>query len=101
MQPKRRSLKVFEAVLISLSLAACASKDAQPTADAKIIGGASMDTDRMVTVMLRAEGEHGTVGDTAFFMKPDHKDYEKTIQHVGGLKPGQMKPYPACPPSAN
>ncbi len=56
-----------------------------------------MDADRMITVMLRAEDGHGMVGDAAFFMNPDHKDYDKTIQHVGGLKPGQSKPYPAWP----
>ncbi|MFN0079363.1 MAG: hypothetical protein ACKVY0_23100 [Prosthecobacter sp.] len=56
-----------------------------------------MSADRMITVMLRAEDGQGAVGDAAFFMSPGHKDYEETIQHVGGLKPGQTKPYPAWP----
>jgi len=47
--------------------------------------------------MLRAEDDHRIMGNAAFFMNPDHKDYHTTIQHVGGLKPGQSKPYPAWP----
>ncbi|MBK8090787.1 MAG: hypothetical protein IPK32_01985 [Verrucomicrobiaceae bacterium] len=79
-------------------LSACVSTDTRPESEAsEVIGSASMDADRMITVMLRAEDGHGMAGDAAFFMNTDHKDYDETIQHVGGLKPGQSKPYPAWP----
>jgi len=84
--------------LLALGLTACATKKEETTpSKAKIIGTSSMDSDRMITVILRAEDGHGMVGDTAFFMNPGHKDYKMTIDHVGGLKPGQSKPYPAQP----
>ena len=93
-----RIMKVFLLMLLALGLTACAAKIVQPQpSNSEIIGCASMDADRMITVILRAEDGHGMVGDAAFFMNPGHKDYKKTIQHVGGLKPGQSKPYPAWP----
>lgn len=90
-------MKAVFATMLSLGLISCASKKVQPLPPTGIIGSASMDADRLITVMLRAEDGHGMVGDAAFFMSPGHKDYKKTIQHVGGLKPGQSKPYPAWP----
>jgi hypothetical protein len=86
---------VFAAFLLVL-LSACKSAQVQaPVENSASIGSASMDSDRMIIVMLRAEDGQGAVGDAALFMKPGHKDYQKTLQHVGGLKPGQTKPYPA------
>ncbi len=88
---------IFAAFLLSL-LSACQSVKVWTLNESmESIGSASMDADRMITVMLRAEDGKGMVGDTAFFMNPGHNDYKKTILHVGGLKPGQSKPYPAWP----
>lgn len=91
-------MKLSVSILLAFGLTACSSKNMQPPpSNEEIIGSASMDAERMITVMLRAEDGHGMVGDAAFFLNPSHKDYQKTIQHVGGLKPGQSKPYPAWP----
>jgi hypothetical protein len=90
-----RLLFIFAAVIW---LSGCKSTDTQPESESsEVIGSASMDADRMITVMLRAEDDHRIMGNAAFFMNPDHKDNHTTIQHVGGLKPGQSKPYPAWP----
>ena len=97
-----RFMQVFLFTLLALGLTTCATKKEQTTpSKAEIIGSASMGSYRMITVILRAEDGHGMVGDTAFFMNPGHKDYKMTIEHVGGLKPGQSKPYPACSQNSN
>ena len=91
-------MKAIFIPLVIIGLTACSSTSAPISGETAVtIGIASMSADRMITVMLRAENGKSVVGDAAFFMNPGHKDYEKTIQHVGGLKPGQTKPYPAWP----
>lgn len=91
-------MKAIFVLLVIIGLTACSSTSAPtPGETAGTIGIASMPADRMITVILRAQNGKSSVGNAAFFMNPDHKDYQKTIQHVGGLKPGQSKPYPAWP----
>jgi hypothetical protein len=61
---------------------------------AKSIGQASMNPDGTIVLDLRAEGPGGARGDARFTYPPDHKDYQMILKHLGGLKPGEVKPVP-------
>ena len=61
------------------------------------IGSATMEQDGTIVLMLRAEGPGGTVGDAMFRYPKTHPDYQKTLDHLGGLKPGESKPVPPWP----
>ncbi len=53
-----------------------------------------MSADRTITIELRTELEGGGIGEATFVYKPDDPMYDKTIRHVGGLKPGETKSVP-------
>ncbi len=61
------------------------------------IGSATMQSDRVILLQLRAEGEGGMVGDALLTYAPDHPQYQKILTHVGGLRPGESKPVPPWP----
>jgi len=63
------------------------------------IGSATMEADGTLVLMLRAEGPDGTVGDAMFRYPKTHPDYQKTLDHLGSLKPGETKPVPSWPDS--
>ena len=61
------------------------------------IGSATMKKDGTILLQLRATGEGGVVGDALFTYKKGHHRYQKIIERVGGLEPGQSKPVPPWP----
>ena len=61
------------------------------------IGSATMKEDGTIVLQLRAEGPNGITGDALLTYPPDHADYRKILDHVGGLEPGQEKPVPPFP----
>ena len=63
----------------------------------KSIGSATMKKDGTIVLQLRATGEGGLVGDALFTYKKGHHRYDKIIERVGGLEPGQSKPVPPWP----
>lgn len=69
-------------------------KSAAPQAS---IGSATMERDGTLVFMLRAEGPGGLVGDAMFRYPTNHPQYQKMLEHVGGLKPGESKPVPPFP----
>jgi hypothetical protein len=62
--------------------------------ESRPIGTATMNADRSIDLMLRAEGTGGLVGDSFRNVKKGDKDYERILEHLGGLKPGESKPVP-------
>jgi hypothetical protein len=61
------------------------------------IGQATMLADGTIHLMLRAEGPGGAVGDAMFILRPGMQNYEATVVHVGGLRPGESKSVPPWP----
>jgi len=58
------------------------------------IGSARMETDGTIVLQLRAESSGGTIGDAVLRYPPDHPEYNKVLQHLGGLEKGQEKLVP-------
>ena len=61
------------------------------------IGVATMEKDGTVVLQLRAEGPGGILGDGLLRYPPDHPDYTKILDHIGGLTKGQAKKVPPWP----
>jgi hypothetical protein len=98
-----RPLRQLEVIVAALSVAACspttsATRD-QQTADSmeaspKSIGEASMEEDGTIVLRLRAESDAGVIGDGFVRYPPDHEEYARVLDHLGGLEPGESKPVP-------
>lgn len=79
-------------------LAACAHEPRiAPTKDGDIIGTATMDESRRVSLTLGSVGCDGTIAHGFMIYRVGDPDYARTIEHIGGLEPGQSKPVPAWP----
>lgn len=61
------------------------------------IGSATMEPDGTIVMVLRAEGPDGAVGDGLDVVRPADRDYASVLAHLGGLKPGEIKPVPPWP----
>jgi hypothetical protein len=61
------------------------------------IGAATMTDDGTLILDLRAEGEHGEVGDARIVIPPSDPHYEAMRTHLGALEPGAWKPVPPWP----
>ena len=61
------------------------------------IGQAEMRPDGTIVLTLRAEDGHGSIGDGQLVYAPSNKDYAAIMQHIGGIKPGEVKPVPPWP----
>lgn len=61
------------------------------------IGTARMDRDGTIVLDLRAEDEGGAVGVGRLVYPPAHPQYQRVLEHLGGLEPGQSKPVPPFP----
>jgi hypothetical protein len=73
--------------------------EAPPAEAAEVasIGSAKMKDDGTLVLQLRATGEGGIVGDAYITYEPDDPRYQETLDHLGGLEPGQEKPVPPWP----
>jgi hypothetical protein len=58
-----------------------------------------MHADGTIVLQLRAEGP-GVTGDALLTYPPSHKDYQMVLKHLGGMKPGDIKPVAPFPPSS-
>jgi hypothetical protein len=56
------------------------------------IGTAVMDDDRIITLKLHAKTPGGDYGHSVFYVRPSDRNYAETIEHLGGIEPGQKKP---------
>jgi len=106
-------MRLVLSIVIAAALAAmagCGGKDGETTdpevepvveaekGDAPAsIGSAKMKEDGTLVLMLRAEGPGGIIGDAMKVYKPDDPKYKETLEHIGGLKPGEEKPVPPWP----
>jgi hypothetical protein len=61
------------------------------------IGSATMEEDGTLVLMLRATGPGPAVGDALLRYPPSHPGYQKMLNHLGGLKPGETKLVPPFP----
>lgn len=81
----------------AVTMAAPDAAAAAPTPAAQeTIGVATMEKDGTIVMDLRATGP-GVTGDARILYPKDHKDYQKILDHLGGLAPGQTKPVPPFP----
>jgi hypothetical protein len=60
----------------------------------KSIGIARMLEDGTISMMLRAEGPGGAVGDAVLTYRKSDPKYAEMLKHIGGLKQGEEKPVP-------
>lgn len=61
------------------------------------IGYCWMEADGTIRMFLRAEGPGGIVGHAYPEYRPGDPDYQKILDHVGPMKPGDNRPVPAWP----
>jgi len=66
----------------------------EPKLQQSSIGLATMQKDGTIILDLRAEDGDGTIGDARFVYPTSHPDYQKILQHLGNLLPGEKKPVP-------
>ncbi len=57
------------------------------------IGAATMQPDGTIKIYMGFRGEHGEMVDGFAEYKPDNPDYQDIINRLGGIKPGENKPY--------
>lgn len=76
----------------SATSAAPSSESSTPS-----IGIATMMPDGTIVLQLRGQADDGTVAETQLVIKPGDPTYASTLQHLGGLKPGETKPVPPWP----
>lgn len=59
----------------------------------KVIGQAAMRDDGTIVMDLRMEDpKSGAIGDARVTYRPGDPRYQATLDHLGGLKPGEIKP---------
>lgn len=61
------------------------------------IGTATMAADGTIILWLRAVAGSGAVGEGQLTYRKGDKDYDKILEHLGGLQPGESKPVPPWP----
>jgi hypothetical protein len=61
------------------------------------IGVATMTKQGTIVLDLRSEGSGGMIAEAHLLYPPGHKDYCATLEHLGGLKPGEHKAVPPWP----
>jgi hypothetical protein len=52
-----------------------------------------MESDGTIKVYMGFKGEHGEMVDGFAEYKPDNPAYQDIIKRLGGIKPGENKPY--------
>lgn len=57
------------------------------------IGVATMEKDGTIRMQLRSE-DHGMIAEALKIVKPGDHDYQDTIKHLNGIKPGEAKSIP-------
>ncbi|WP_198370511.1 hypothetical protein [Roseomonas rosulenta] len=60
------------------------------------IGTARMEPDGTIVLDLVAR-QGGTVGHGRLTYPPSHPDHAMILRHLGGLRPGEVKPVPPFP----
>ena len=60
------------------------------------IGFAQILENGTITLTLVARAK-GIIGDAQFIYDPEHKDYQMVLEHIGGIKPGEIKNVPPWP----
>jgi hypothetical protein len=83
-------------VLILLCVAGAASAQETRTWDARpsmpFLGTAAMLDDGTLTLHLRLTSDGRPVDDTLTYKASD-RAYDNILRHVGGLRPGEIKPF--------
>jgi hypothetical protein len=77
--------------LVALAWIALAAIPTDSKAELEYIGSATMSSDGTITLHLNRTSD-GQFLDATFTYKVGDPDYQKTLAHIGGLKPGETKP---------
>jgi len=64
------------------------------SAEPESIGAVMMNSDRSLSLTLRAEGDDGAIGDVRLTIGPNETMWATVVNHVGGLSPGDSKVVP-------
>jgi hypothetical protein len=83
----------FGVAMAILPLAVSAPVEAQSAPRVQFIGMASMSDDGTVTLRLTRTSD-GKPADAIIIYKAGDPRYDEILRHLGGLKPGQIKPVP-------
>lgn len=67
-------------------------------AEVDSIGDVIMRPDGTLILSYRINRPDGSVGDGRIVYLPAHQDYQKVLEFLGGLKPGEYKPLPRVGP---
>ena len=81
---------VCAALLLMLALSPAAAQMQSDCRRPGAIGTAMMGNDGTITLNLRAP--NGAKGVLAY--RKDDPNYARILSHIGGLKPGEKKPFP-------
>lgn len=84
----------FGVAMSTLQLAVSAPAEAQSPPKVQFIGMASMSDDGTVTLRLTMTSD-GKPADAVIIYKVGDPRYEEILRHIGGLRPGQIKPVPS------
>lgn len=92
-------------IALALAAAACSREPPPPTpatsgapsavTPVNPIGNATMNPDGTIVMDLYTSGS--TRGQARFVYPPNHPDYQKVLDHLGGLQPGENKAVPPWP----
>lgn len=88
--------QTFLFLVIGILTFGCAAPQQKAKEDS--IGVAEMTKNRTIILQLRAEDAGGTVGEGYFTYAPTDPQYQKILDYVGPLKPGQSTSVRAWPP---
>jgi hypothetical protein len=94
-----KGLATMSRTVVSLAALACIILVANPAgskAELAYIGSATMSADGTITLHLDRTSDGHFLNGT-FTYKVDDPDYQKTLAHIGGLKPGETKPVKPWP----
>jgi len=68
----------------------CAHAQRDASAQEKNVGMAEMASDGTITLHLRTEGKPD-LGDGLLVYREDDPNYKKILNHLGGMRPGEIK----------
>lgn len=96
----RRAASGWRLRLAALLVLAAPAALANGPALAPSIGTARMLPDRTVEMALTAR-DHGMIGHGRLTYRPGDPHYDEVLRHLGGLRPGEVKPVPPWPDAAD
>jgi hypothetical protein len=91
MSPHSAVTNIFHAAILGCGEQPTSDEGKSMLKEDDSIGVATMEKDGTIVLQLRAEGPGGILGDGLLRYPPDHPDYAKILDYIGGLTKGQAK----------